>query len=263
MASYATDNQTITPPRKALELSGRYVIGIRQAARTLLAVIALIFCIPGRAADSADPTAGSSAKADTYNNSTATDSVAPSVSGTLQRKLRGWSVSTNAFAWGMAVTNIGFEKRFDNSQWSANFTMYYSAWNYGKQTRKFRTFTLRPEARYWFDRTNDRGGWFAEAHLGLMWYNVAMPSWDYRVQDHGGHNPNIGGGLGGGWRYIPWRDKHWSFEASIGFGVYGAKYDRFVNEPNGKLVDTHRCCWVGLDNVSISVVYTFDDNLRR
>lgn len=164
-----------------------------------------------------------------------------------------WRVSTNALAWGMAITNAGVEYTFD-PRWSAQLSLYYSAWNYFKQTRKFRTFLVRPEVRYWFKPCHR--GVFAAAHLELAYYNFALPGWKYRIQDRRGHHPAFGGGVGVGYR-VPFRNPRWAFEAQVGAGVYALKYDRFENRHNGPLHDTRKRTWFGIDNVSVGISYNF------
>lgn len=165
-----------------------------------------------------------------------------------------WRISTNALAWGMAVANAGVECELA-PRWSVALSVYYSGWNYLKETRKFRTFTVRPEARYWF--SPGHRGLFAEGHLGLAYYNFALPSWSYRIQDRDGKHPALGGGIGVGYR-LPLRNPRWAVEAQVGAGVYHLSYDRFENRPDGPLHDTRSKTWFGIDNVTIGISF----NLR-
>ena len=173
-----------------------------------------------------------------------------------------WRVYTNIPAWGMAIANAGGEYDF-SCHWSANLSIYYSAWNYGTETRKFRTFIFRPEVRRWLH--TDHHGFFVDAHLQMAAYNYSHPSGQYRIQDVGGKNPALGGGIGVGYRInVPWKGKpgDWSFEAQLGCGVYHLYYDRFENRANGQLIDTRSRTWFGIDNAAVSVVYTFNKNKK-
>lgn len=170
----------------------------------------------------------------------------------------GWQrhlyVKTNAVGWAMGVTNIAAE--IDLAEhWSFTLPLYWSSWNYFKSTLKFRTLTLQPEVRYWFSENNDR--WFAGAHFGLGWYNIATDG-TYRTQDHGGHSPAVGGGIAAGYRLPISRNKRWKMEFSLGAGVYRLHYDKFRNEPDGLLVETKKKTWFGIDQAAVSVAYTFD-----
>lgn len=190
---------------------------------------------------------------------TITDTIAESEAvETFPTEPEGWQrhlyVKANAVGWAMGVTNIAAE--IDLAEhWSFTLPLYWSSWNYFKSTLKFRTLTLQPEVRYWFSENNDR--WFAGAHFGLGWYNIATDG-KYRTQDHGGHSPAVGGGIAAGYRLPISRNKRWKMEFSLGAGVYRLHYDKFRNEPNGLLVETKKKTWFGIDQASVSVAYTFD-----
>lgn len=174
-----------------------------------------------------------------------------------------WHVSTNLPAWGALIANATGEYDF-KPHWSCALTIYYSAFNYFTSTRKFRTFILRPEIRWW--ARDSHTGFFAEAHLEMAAYNFALKSWEYRIQDVKGRNPALGGGIGAGYRYnfrrggLPSR---WSLECQLGVGVYHLKYNRFENRPGGQLVDTRSRTFFGIDNAAISLVYNFNPRPRR
>lgn len=173
---------------------------------------------------------------------------------------RFWSVRTNLPALGMFIANASAEWQFA-CRWSASASLYYSAWNYLKSTRKFRTFSFRPELRYWLRPGGN--GFFVDAHLAMVSYNYALSSGEWRYQDRGGVHPALGGGLGLGFRLPLSHDGRWRAEASAGVGVYSLDYNRFYNEPNGKLYDTVRKTFVGLDHFAISLVFTFNSRGGR
>lgn len=166
-----------------------------------------------------------------------------------------WRLYTNAPAWAAAVTNIAAEYDF-HPLWSANLYMGWSAWNYGHVVRKFRTSVFRPEIRRWFRCGHE--GVYVEGHLTAQYYNVALPSWRYRIQDRGAHSPALGGGVGAGYRLNLGGSGHWALEGSLGVGGYWLRYDRFLNERNGRKVDTRERGWFGVDHVALSVVYTIN-----
>lgn len=168
---------------------------------------------------------------------------------------RSWHISTSALAWGAAIANATAEYDFA-CHWSTALSIYYSAWNYGKTTRKFRTFIFRPEVRYWLG--DEHKGLFFDAHIQMASYNFALPSWEYRIQDRKGKHPALGGGLGVGYRLPISRNGRWAAEAAIGAGVYHLDYDRFDNRPNGQWVDRCKRTFFGIDNVAISIVYNFN-----
>lgn len=167
--------------------------------------------------------------------------------------LRRWSVSTNTVGLAMAIVNATAHYQW-NCRWSAALSLYYSAWDYGRSDRKFRTFIFRPEVRYWTRRAGS--GLFFDAHVAMAAYNFALPSWNYRIQDVDGTRPALGGGLGVGWRQN--LSPRWALEFQAGAGVYALRYDRFENRPCGPLYDSRKRVFFGLDNFAISVVYNFN-----
>lgn len=163
-------------------------------------------------------------------------------------------LKTNVAMWAMLIANVAID--FDLSpHWSLSIPVYYSGINYFVETLKFRTFALQPAVRYHFRRGQD--GFFVDAHFGMAYYNVAVPG-TYRYQDHSMTSPMWGGGIGFGYRMPLTPDRRWKFEVAVGAGVYSLHYDRFRNEHNGKLVDTRKEVYYGLDHVSISFGYMFN-----
>ncbi len=47
-------------------------------------------------------------------------------------------------------------------------------------------------------------------------------------------------------------------EFSIGAGAYKLHYDKFRNYHNGLLANTEKKTYIGIDQVSVSLSYTFD-----
>lgn len=164
-----------------------------------------------------------------------------------------WYLKTNVPAWAMLWLNITAEFDFAR-HWSAQLPIYYSGFDYFKRTRKYRTFTIMPEVRWWPRRGN--GGFFAGVHFGLAYYNVAFEG-KYRYQDHDGTTPALGGGVSVGYRLPISRNHRWHLEFSVGAGVYSLDYDLFENVPNGQLVDRRKRTFFGIDNAAISVGYRF------
>lgn len=167
---------------------------------------------------------------------------------------------------GLAFLNANIAAEVDLAKhWSFTLPIYYSACNYFKSTIKFRTLSVQPEVRYWLSDLNDR--WFVGAHMGVSYFNFAFDG-AYRYQDHDGNTPALGGGLSLGYRLPVSKDERWKMEFSAGAGVYPVHYDRFHNPPgvkDGLLIDTKRDTYFGVDQVAISLAYTFNlkDGGRR
>lgn len=166
-------------------------------------------------------------------------------------------VKTNLAAWGLAISNLAVEVDLA-PHWSAALPVYYSAWNYVKETTKFRTLALQPEARYWLRR--DNVGFYVGGHLSMAYYNFAFGG-DVRYQDHDGSSPAWGGGLNVGYRLPISGNNRWHVEFNLGAGVHSLHYDTFHNTPatkDGRLIDTHRDTYWGIDQVGITFSYRFD-----
>ena len=162
-------------------------------------------------------------------------------------------IKTNAPAWAMAWVNAAVE--FDLAQhWSASLPFYWAGWDYFKRDLKFRTFAFVPEVRFWPKKDNT--GFFVNAHFGVAYYNYAKQG-EYRYQDHGGHTPALGGGVGIGYRFYFCKNKRWTIEAAVGAGVYRLDYDLFLNYPNGPLVGREKHTFFGIDQAALTFSYSF------
>lgn len=171
-------------------------------------------------------------------------------------------VKTNLVGLGMAIANLGVEVDLAK-HWSFALPVYYSAWDYFKSTVKFRTFAVQPELRYWLSENNR--GFFAGAHFGLAYFNFAFDG-DYRYQDHCCKTPALGGGLAVGYRMPISRNHRWHIEFLLGGGVYDLHYDVFhnvENVKNGKLKETLKDTYYGIDQAAINISYRFNLNKRR
>ena len=175
----------------------------------------------------------------------------------------GWTrqlhVKTNALGLGLGIANAAVEMDL-GKHWSFTLPVYYSAWNYFKTTVKFRTLAVQPELRYWPHPDNQ--GWFAGAHFGLAYFNLAING-DYRYQDRNQNSPAIGGGVTLGYRTRLSADNRWNLEFALGAGCYDVHYDKYYNVENGKLVSNRRKTYIGVDQVSISLSYCINLKNRK
>ncbi len=177
----------------------------------------------------------------------------------MQRRAEEWerrvTLKTNAIGWVLALVNIGVEVDLAE-HWSVQLPVYWSSWNYFTSTVKLRAVVLQPEARYWFNRSNDR--WFVGAHFGLAWYNVAWNG-EERIQDQGWDKPGLGGGLAAGYRMpLSKKNPNWKVEFSLGVGVYAMQYDKFRNYKNGLMTERGKKTFFCLDQAAVSFSYSFD-----
>ena len=164
------------------------------------------------------------------------------------------NLKTNLIGLGFAHANIAVEAAVAEHI-SVALPFYYSGgFDYLRETLKFRGIVLQPEVRYYI-KGNE--GFYAGAHLGIGWYNFALDG-EYRIQDHRGRRPAIGGGIGIGYTLPFKKHPRWGMEFAVGAGVYDVKYDVFYNEPNGAYAEHgKRGVFFGVDNAAISFTYKF------
>ena len=129
-------------------------------------------------------------------------------------------IKTNMLGWPCLWVNFEGETDFA-PHWSAAIAVYYSGWDYFHRDTKFRTFSVMPEIRYWFQGRND-------------------------------------GGFTIGYR-LPLRNPRWKLEFAAGGGAYYLDYDIFENRVNGSLIGRRHRVFYGLDKVAVSICYTFGD----
>lgn len=169
-------------------------------------------------------------------------------------KHRHLHLSTNLLGWGLLVSNGTVELDLGR-HWSVALPVYYSALNYFTDDVKFRTFTVYPELRYWF--RDCESSFFVGAHYGMSYFNVAFGDM-FRYQDHYMKTPATGLGLSLGYRMPLGDSRRWRLDLALGAGIYYVHYDRFVNIPNGFLVDSQKMIYRGIDQASVSLSYMLD-----
>ena len=164
------------------------------------------------------------------------------------------TVKTNFLGWGMLHGNIAVEYDII-PHLSVALPFYYSGGlDYIKETIKFRGIVIQSEVRYYL---KDNDGFYGGAHFGLGWYNFALDG-EFRIQDHKGRRPAIGGGISLGYAMKFKKQPRWGLEFAIGAGVYDVMYDVFYNEPNGAYAEHGmHDTWFGIDNAAISLTYSF------
>lgn len=172
---------------------------------------------------------------------------------TAEQRGQAHYLKTNVIGLGMLVGNMAWEYRFD-PRWSVVVPIYYSGWNYFDERRKFRCLVVQPEMRYWW-KVGGGIHFFSGLHIGTGYYNVALPSWDYRIQDSDGKSPAINGGISIGCRHSLSASGNWQMEYSVGAGYSYLHFDRFYNVHNGTHYNTESKHQWGIDQVNISVLY--------
>ena len=167
-----------------------------------------------------------------------------------------WScyLKTNLPALGLLDANLAFEVEMGRHL-SFSLPVYYSAADWFSVQNKFRVFGTQPELRFWF-RDNFSGPFLA-AHGTFGYYNIALQSETFRIQDRDGCHPAYGGGFNFGWKFRLDRNRadRWGLELSIGGGYLNLDYDLFYNVENGRYSASEVRNYIGLDHASIALTY--------
>lgn len=163
-------------------------------------------------------------------------------------------IKSNAVGWILSNANLALEVDICRHL-SFALPVYYSAMNYFTYKWKFRTLSVQPEFRYWFDGQNDK--FFIGAHFGTGYFDFAFGGKE-RYQDHDGHSPALGGGVSVGYRLPISRNKRWKMEFTLGAGAYRVHYDTFENVKDGAITGTYKKTFFGIDQLSVGFSYNFN-----
>jgi hypothetical protein len=121
-----------------------------------------------------------------------------------------------------AVPSLGAEVRLD-SMVSVNVSGTYNPFSFpGK--RKWKTWSVRPELRYWFRRTFN--GPFVGTDIFYGYFNASRVPF-LGLKERRGQGSFFGGGLTAGWHRI--LSPHWGLEFSVAAGYVHVDYNKYLN----------------------------------
>ena len=136
-------------------------------------------------------------------------------------------VSTNLLLDGITALNLGVEVPLGH-HWDARADFYFPWWKNNAKSFCFQVLHVDAGARYYFDgwKNRDAGifrGWFASAHLGGGYYDIAP--WDDGYQGW-----EITAGIGGGYSFAlgDW----WRLDASLAVGPFYTDYITYEDTGN-------------------------------
>lgn len=169
-------------------------------------------------------------------------------------------IKTNLVSDALLNANIGAEMRL-SPKWSIDITGDFNFWDLSHD-RKWKHWTVMPEARYWL--CDAMGGHFFGAHLLGGEFNVGnldLPfsflGTDFRqLRDNRFQGWQVGVGIAYGYSWL--LSKHWNLEAEIGIGYVYSRYDRFECADCGRKVESDRSHhYFGPTKAAINLVYVF------
>ena len=158
------------------------------------------------------------------------------------------ALKTNLLPWAASVMNAGLEVCLSDKV-SVSVPVLWCPWFIG-ETKALRVLAFQPECRWWLG--NAGKGHYVGPHLSLAWYNLKHGK--FRYQDKG--QPLVGVGLSYG--YALRIKDNWGFEFSAGCGYVVLRYERYYNVDNGKLADTRKTSYFGIDHIGASLIYNFN-----
>lgn len=169
-------------------------------------------------------------------------------------------IKTNLVSDALLNANIGAEMRL-SPKWSIDLSGDFNFWDLSHD-RKWKHWTVMPEARYWL--CDALGGHFLGAHLLGGEFNVGnldLPfsflGSDFRqLRDNRFQGWRAGVGIAYGYSWL--LSKHWNLEAEIGIGYVYARYDRYECADCGRKVESNRSHhYFGPTKAAINLVYVF------
>lgn len=166
-----------------------------------------------------------------------------------KRYFPDYTIKTNAPLWGATIANLEGEVSIDR-HWSVDLGLWYCPWIVSYK-HSLKVLAVLPEGRWWLKECG-RGHYF-NIHFNMAWFNLRYGQ--DRYQDVG--RPALGAGIGYGYRLM--FNDNWGMEFGLGLGYLSLKYDRYYNISNGALIDTRLTSYWGIDRLSVSFVYRFDN----
>lgn len=171
------------------------------------------------------------------------------------------ALKTNLIYDATTTINLGAEMQVA-PRWSVDLSGNFNAWKFSGGKR-WKNWSVQPEARYWF--CQPMGGHFVgiEAHGGQ--YNIggidlgglSFLGTDFgKLKDRRYQGWFVGGGVTYGYSWLLHR--HWNLEAEIGIGYSYTRYDAFNCVGCGKKVESDKeHHYVGPTKLALNLVYVF------
>lgn len=170
------------------------------------------------------------------------------------------ALKSNLLSDALLNANVGAEVTVA-PRWSIDLTGDFNFWNLSHD-RKWKHWTVMPEARYWFCEAT--GGHFVGAHLLAGEFNVANLDLPFKFLNNDFHklkdNRYQGwmAGVGIAYGYSWLLSRHWNIEAEIGIGYIFSRYDRYECAGCGRKVESNiNHNYFGPTKAAINLVYVF------
>ena len=170
------------------------------------------------------------------------------------------ALKSNLLSDGFLNPNLGLELRLA-PKWTFDLSGQFNAWTLSHD-RRWKHWTVQPEARYWLCNVFDASFFAFEMHGGQ--YNIGGFNGRYnllgtdarKLKDTRYQGWFIGAGIAYGYAWILGR--HWNLEAEIGIGYSYTRYDRYPCATCGTKIESDKPHhYVGPTKAAINLVYLF------
>ncbi|MDD4516875.1 DUF3575 domain-containing protein [Massilibacteroides sp.] len=161
-----------------------------------------------------------------------------------------WAVKINLPEIITTTFNLGTEVRL-SEQYSLNLTGSLNPWTFS-ENRKFQHWIIRPEGRYWLDKTFN--GHFFGVHAFHGRFNAGGIS-ILGLKKERREGNFTGGGFSYG--YLWHLSGNWNLEATAGLGYAYQDYKRFACEKCGESKGKGTKNYIGPTNIGVNLIYAF------
>ncbi len=165
------------------------------------------------------------------------------------------AVKTNIFMDAFRIPNLAVEVG-TSQKTTIEVPFYYNQWKYSEM-KQYKLMMIQPELRYWLcDKFN---GHFFGIHLMAGVYNTMgikplVPLWS-DMKTHHYKGDFYGAGLSYGYHYI--LSRHWSAEATLGFGYAYVNYKKYECKDCPKRIEKSNKNYLGPSKAALNLIYMF------
>jgi len=167
------------------------------------------------------------------------------------------AVKTNLLYDATTTMNLGVELGL-NKKWTLDVSGNYNPWTFSNN-KKWKHWMAQPEAKYWLcEKFN---GHYFGVHLHGGEFNVGGLNTDFKILSYNFADLKhyryegwfVGGGISYGYSWI--LSNRWNFEAGIGVGYAGFKYDKYECPECGSWLDDGFFNYFGVTKLALSIIY--------
>lgn len=165
------------------------------------------------------------------------------------------AIKTNILSLATTTLNLGAEIRL-KPKMTINVEASYNPWDFA-DNKKLKHFILQPELRLWQCESFNRGFFGVHAMFGKFnagGVKIPMSIWE-GMEENRYEGLLTGVGLSYGWNWFLGR--HWSAEATFGFGYMYLDYKKYECRKCGDFQAKEKKHYFGPTKMAVSFMYLF------